>query len=75
LESGCAIGSDSQDRCIALRELLIVISQSRQLRPAIWSKKTPQKDKHHRPPAIRREADQPSTRVAQLEIGGWLSRQ
>lgn len=70
----CAIRTHRQDLCTASREVVIIISESRQLRAAVWSKKTPQKDKDDRPTSILGEADDTSARVAQLKFGGKLSR-
>lgn len=64
LEEACGIGAYCQDLCAALFELLVVVSQARQLRAAVGSHKTAQERQYHGFPTKIRQAYQISVYIA-----------
>ena len=54
---GGIVGPDGQDLCTTAGELVIVITQARQLRTAVRSHEAPQESQQHRLAKVSRELD------------------
>lgn len=68
------IWPDCQNDCRAFSELLIFITQARQLRAAIGSHEAAQKIKYDRSPAKFRKTNAVALYILQLKIGSGISR-
>jgi len=67
------IRPDRQNDCTAFNELLIFITQARQLRAAVRSHKAAQKIKDEGSAVKLRQANAPALYIIQFKIGGGIS--
>jgi hypothetical protein len=68
------IRPNCQNDCAAYGELLIFITQARQLRATVRSHEAAQKIKYHGPAAKLRQANVPALYIIQFKIGRGVSR-